>query len=141
MDVLRLERRAQAARVEKIVFHRVAGSHDMGTFQAADRADQGKLHVKWQAGGNAVGVNLTGAQAFGLEKNLMARLVGKAMDLVLDRGAIARTNPLDHASKHRRAVQAGPNDVMRAHVRMRDPARYLPWMHVPVSEEGKHRLG
>src|SRR5439155_8895759 len=80
------------------------------------------------------------AEALGLEEDLMARLAGKAMNLVLDRRAITRTDPLDDAGKHRRAIDRPANNLVRALVGMRDPARQLRGMHVAPAEEGKHRL-
>ena len=63
----------------------------------------------------------------------MAVALGEADDLVLDRRAIARPDALDHARIHRRAVEAGPDDLVGAGVGMRDPAGDLPRVHRPPS--------
>jgi hypothetical protein len=42
-----------------------------------------------------------GIQAFGLDKYLMAVLVGKAMNLVFDGRAITRADTLNHTGVHR----------------------------------------
>ena len=60
-------------------------------------AHQFVLDVEGQAGGDAVGIELVGGQAFGLQEDLVAFLVGKAVDLVLDAGAVARAHALDLA--------------------------------------------
>src|SRR5439155_26669767 len=108
--------------------------------ETADRMYQRELHVERQAGRDPVRIDLVGAEALGLEADLMARLAGKAMNLVLDRRAITRPDPLDHAGKHRRAIERPANNLVRALVGMRDPARQLRGMHVAPAEKGKHRL-
>jgi hypothetical protein len=52
-----------------------------------------KLNIERKAGGDPVRIDLMGVQALGLEIDLMAGLVGKPMDFVLDRGALARSHP------------------------------------------------
>ena len=94
--------------------------------QAANRAHQLQLHVERQAGRDAVGVDLVGGQPLGLEEDLVAGLAGEAVDLVLDRRAVARADAFDHAGEHRRAVEAAADDLVRARVGVRDPARQLP---------------
>ena len=69
----------------------------MRVLQAADRAHQLELHVERQAGRDAVRIDLVRRQPLGLEEDLMARLAREAMDLVLDRRAVARADALDHA--------------------------------------------
>jgi hypothetical protein len=53
-----------------------------------------QLHIERQAGGNAVGVEFVGLQAFGLDEDLVRILVGEAVDLVFDRRAVARADAL-----------------------------------------------
>ena len=53
----------------------------------------------------------------------MALLAGKAMDLVFDRGTIARAYPFDHARIHGGAVEPAPDDFVRARIGVGDPAR------------------
>ena len=52
----------------------------------------------------------------------MARLVGEAHHLVLDRRAIAWTDPLDAPCIHRRAMDVGANQLVRAFVGVGDVA-------------------
>ena len=89
-DRLGLQRGLEPARVEVVVLDGIAGPQDVRVLQARDRAHQRQLDVERQAGRDAVRVELVGRQAFGLEEDLVARLVGEAVDLVLDGRAVAR---------------------------------------------------
>ena len=111
----------------------------MRLLKALDRAHHGQLHVKGQAGGDAVGVILVNREALGLEKNLVRRLVGETMDLVLDRRAITRTHAFNDTGEHRRAVEAATDCLVCALVGMGNPARQLARMLLAPTEEGKHR--
>ncbi len=110
-------------------------------FETAHRVDQVQLHVERQARRYAVRVELVGGQPFRLQKDLVAVLAGKAVDLVFDARAVARPDPFDHAGVHRRTVQPGADDVVRALVSVRHPARHLARMHVGAAEEREHRHG
>ena len=69
----------------------------------------------------------------------MGGLVGKAGDLVLHRRAIARADALDHAGKHRRAVEPPPDDVVGALVGVGNVAQHLCGMLFRPAQEGKYR--
>ena len=71
------------------------------------------LHVFWKRGGNAVGVDEGGFEAFGLEEDLVAVAIAEALHLVFDRRAIAWTAAFDRASKERRSVDIGLDDGVR----------------------------
>ena len=71
---------------------------------------------------NAVGINLARLDSFPFQKNLVAFAIGKAMDLVLNGGAIARTDSLDYSGEQRRTVQSRANDLVRARIGKRDVA-------------------
>ena len=66
-----------------------------------------------------------GGQPLGFQENLVRILVSKAVDLVLHTWAVARAHAVNLASKHRAAVKAAANDVVRARVGMGDVARHL----------------
>ena len=68
-------------------------------------AQHRELHVGRQRGADAVGIDQLRVQPLRLEKYLVPVTVGKAVDLVLDRRAIARTRGIDRAGEQRRAVQ------------------------------------
>src|SRR5205085_8028357 len=113
----RLQRRLEPARIEIVVLDRITGTHEMRMLEPGDGAHQLALHVERQAGRDPVGVDLMRLQPLGLEENLVRSLARETVDLVLDRGAIARTHALDHAREHRRAVETRADDVVGALVR------------------------
>ena len=78
-------------------------------------------------------------QAFRLEKNLVRLLSREAIHLVFDARAVTRAHALDGALKHRAAVKAAANDVVRSRVRVRDPARHLAGVHRCLPHEAEHR--
>ena len=126
-------------RVEVVVFNRIAGAQDVRVFQPGHRAHQLVLDVKRQTGRNTVRVVLVCVQAFRLQKDLVALLVGKAVDLVLYAGAIARPYPLDLAGEHRAAVKATADDLVRARIGVRHPARHLRRVLFGPPQKTEHR--
>ena len=68
----------------------------------------------------------------------MRALIGKPMNLVFNRGAIARPDPFDHAGKHRRAVEPTSDNGVGSFIRVGNPARPLLWVLLRVTQEGKH---
>ena len=111
----------------------------MRILHASDRAYQFQLHIKGQGGGNTIGIQLVGGQAFRLDEHLVRFLVGKAMDLVFNRGAITGSHTLDHASVHRRTIQVVANDLVGLLVGMAYPAIDLLGMFIGTTQEGHHR--
>ena len=138
-NLARLKAALERARVKVVVFNGVAGAQDMGVFQTLHAAHQRKLDIKWQAGGNAIGVVLVRRQTLGLQENLVAFLVGKAVDFVLYAGAVARAHALDLSSEHGAAVQPAADDGMRLRVGMRDPAGQLRRVLAGAAHETEHR--
>jgi len=57
-------------------------------------------------------IHFAGGPAFGLEKELVRVLVGKAHDLFLDRGAIAGAGIAEHARRNWRARQVLADDAV-----------------------------
>src|SRR5471032_23209 len=86
----------QVTRVEVVVLDGVARTHDVCVFHAANRLHDLDLHVERQRRGNPVRVQLVSGQAFWLDKDLVAFLVGKAVNFVFNRWAITRANAFDH---------------------------------------------
>ena len=138
---LRLERGVEVAWIEIVVLDGVSRPHDVSVLQPADRVHQVELNVERQTRGDAVRVELVRRQALRLDENLVARLAGEAVHLVLDGGAVARTDALDHAGKHGRAIEGPPDDFVCALIGVRDPARQLTGMHAALADEGKHGFG
>src|SRR6056297_1578035 len=115
----------EAARVQVIVLDRVSWPRDMRVLKTAHGSHKIELHIKGQACGNAIRVEFRGGQTFGLNKHLVRVLVGKAMNLVFDTRAVARTNAFNYTGKHRRPVKALANNVVGAFVGVCDPAATL----------------
>src|SRR5699024_7582743 len=111
-----------------IVLDRVAGARDMGVLEAGNGVHQRLLRVKTETGGNAVRINLAHGQTFGLDEDLMRRLVRKTHDLVFDGRAITRADTLDIAGINRRLRQMRTNNVVRALVGVSNVATDLPRM-------------
>ena len=139
LNLARLKVAFQGAGVKVVVLDGIAGPQNMRILQPHHAAHQVVLDVKRQAGGDAIGVVLVGAQALGLQKNLVAFLVGKAVDLVLHAGAIARAHALDGAGKHGAAVKAAADDFVGARIGMRHPARHLLRVLLCPAHEAEHR--
>src|SRR5204863_8099303 len=135
---LRFQRRMQASGIEIIVLDRIAGPYKMRFLEAADRTHELELHIERQAGRDAVGIELVRGKAFGLEEDLMARLAGKAVDLVLDRRTVPRSHTLDDAGKHRRTIERGPDNLVGPLIGMSNPARQLLRMHAAFAHERKN---
>ena len=111
----------------------------MCVLQPGHRLHHRQLGIERQAGRDAVRIDLVRPKSLGLKINLVRGLVGKTMDLVLDRRAVTRSDTLDHPGKQRRAVQRQPDDLVGALIGVRHPARQLPGMLIGVAEEGEHR--
>ena len=129
----------QPARIEVVILDGVAGAQDVRLLQADHGVHDGQLRVERQAGGDAVGVDLVCLEPFGLQVDLVRILVREAVDLVLDGGAIAGPHAFDDAGEERRTIQRLANDLVRARVGVRDPARQLPRVLVGTSDEGEYR--
>src|SRR3546814_4591231 len=76
---------------------------------------------------------------FRSQKDLVAVLVLEAVDLVFDAWAIARADALDHPGKHRRAVEAAADNVVRFGVGGRQMAGHLARMLATRADKRKHR--
>lgn len=138
-DDLGLQAVPEISGIEEVVLDRIARPHDVGVFHATDGTHDLQLHVERQGRGNAVGIQLVGRQAFRLEEDLVAFLVGEAMDLVFDRRAVARADAFDHTGIHRRTIEIGGDDLVGPGVGMGDPATDLLGMLFLRTEEGHHR--
>src|SRR5574337_1009703 len=138
-DGLGLQPWVESARVEVVVFDRVARPGDMRVLEAGDRLHQLKLHVVRQRGGDAVGVDLERVQPLRLDEDLVRVLLGETHHLVLDRRAVTRPDAFDLAGIQRRAVQGTADDLVRALAGVSDPAADLARVFVARAEVGEHR--
>src|SRR5437773_6494311 len=99
------------------------------------------LHVARETHREAVDVDLASANAFRLEKNLMAFLVREPHDLVFERRTISRANSLDLAIEQRRACDVPANKLVDALRGVHEMTVNL-WARNPVGQEreGDRRL-
>ncbi len=88
-----LQPATEGARIDVVIFHRIAGPDHPRVLQARDGAQDRLLHILRQAGGDAVGVDRGIVQALRLQEDVVPLLVGEADDLVLDRWAVTRPAP------------------------------------------------
>src|SRR5579884_512644 len=119
----------QLARGKVIVFDRVPWLEHACATEAWYCTYNFVLYVCREACRNSIRIELTRIKPFRLDKNLMALLVGKTHDLVLDRRAISGAGRFDHSAVHRRPIEIRPNDVMRLRVRVREMAQHLPQLN------------
>ncbi len=105
--------RSSSVAIDGVVLDGVAGAQHLGLVEAGDGVDDLPLHFHGQRGGHAVDVDLVGVEAFGLEEELVLRLVGELDDLVFDGRAVARADALDAAGIHGRAVHVFADEAQR----------------------------
>ena len=88
----RLERvrEAAAAGRDKVVLDIVARPHDLGSLETADRAHDLALHLRVEGARDAVGVDGGGVEPLWLEPHHVLVPRGEALDLDVERRAVAR---------------------------------------------------
>ena len=122
---LAFQRGFQTGGVYAVVLDGVGRAHDLDVLKAPDAAVKGVLHILRQAAGGTLQIHLFGVLAAGFHKNGVAVLARKAHHLVLDGGAVARANALDHAAIERAALDVIQNDPVGLGVGVGDPAFHL----------------
>src|SRR5690606_14560781 len=90
-DSPKLQVGPKCARIDVIVLDRVAGHLDLDPLESCHRPQKAQLNIGRERGADTVGIDGVSGQSLGLEENLVALAVGEAMNLVLDRRAIAGT--------------------------------------------------
>ena len=95
------KRRPQSARVEMIVFDRIASDCHFDLLKPGHRPQHRQLDVGRQRRADPVGIDQMAVEPFGFEENLVPVTIGKAVNLVLDRRTIARARRPDRTGKHR----------------------------------------
>src|SRR5438552_15168742 len=88
-----------------IIFDRVTGPHKFGPLKAGNGMNEFHLNVIWQACRESVDIGLFGMSPFRLEKYLMRRFINEFDYLILDRGTISGSGPLDLPGIERRPVE------------------------------------
>ena len=125
--------------IEIVVFDGVAGPRDAGVLETTDGTHRLQLDIERQAGGNAVGVQLEGVQAFRFDEDLVAVLVRVAAHLVLDGRAVPRPGAFDHAGEHGAAVEPGADDLVGALIGVGNKAAGLARVLFHLAQIAHHR--
>ena len=120
-DIQKFQRGVQLERIAAIVFDGIRRAHHLDMLQPGNGAQKTQLHIHRQGRGQALEIHLLRLQAAGLDKHLMALLIGKTDDFILDAGTITGAHPFDFSPIQGRAVQvlqnhpfgfrAGPGDM------------------------------
>ena len=84
-----------------------------------------ELNILWQTGRKTVDVYLVRFPTFGFKKKLVALLIRKTIDFVLDGRTIPWSGALNSTNKHRTAVKSSPKDVMDLPAGIRKPTTPL----------------
>ena len=138
---LGFEGRVELGRRGEVVLHGVPIAHDLGPFEALDRADHLVLDIAGEAGRDAVAIELVSVAALGLQENLVRGLVGEPHHFVLDTRAIARPGRLNLPAVHRGSMQVRTNQLMHPVIRLGQPARHLRFSDGCGEERERHRIG
>ena len=93
--------------------------------KAFDAVVESVLHVLRQAAGRTLQIHFLGVLAAGLYEQRVTVLAGEAHHLILNGGAVARADTLDHAAVQRAALDIIQNDLVGLGVRVGDPAFHL----------------
>ena len=78
------------------------------------------LHILGKRGGKALQIQLLGVPSHRLHKELMPLFVGKAYDLILNAGAVARAGSVNPPGVQGRTAEILPNHPMRIFVGIDD---------------------
>ena len=122
---LAFQRGFQTGGVYAVVLDGVGGAHDLQMLKTPDAVVEGVLHILRQAAGRTLQIHLLSVLAAGLHEERVAVLARKAHHLILNGGAVARADTLDHAAVQRAALDVIQNDLMGLGVRVGDPALHL----------------
>ena len=114
LDSTGLQRRVELRGSGEVVLDRVAVPHDLGFLETSYPVNQLVLHIPWQAGRNAVAVDLMSPPTLGLKEDLMSVLLGKPHHLVLNRRTVPGPGRIDLAAVHRSPVQIVTDQLMTA---------------------------
>ena len=136
-DFLRFQRMLQLRGVEVVVLDGVAGAVDYQVAEGGNLLQRFQLDVHRQGRGESVQVEFLRGLAFGLQEELVLRLVGEGDDFRLDAGAVARPDALDLPVEKGRIGQAAAQYLVRFLVGVARPAGQLLELSGRGVEEGE----
>ena len=136
-----LQSGGQGQGVDAVVLDGVGGAHDDGVLQTGDGVEHLQLHLLRHGGGEALHVQLLGAEPHRLDEQLVAGLVGEAHHLRLDGRAVPGADTLDDAGVDGAAVKVLADDAVGLGVGIRQVADGAVLRHLLRGEaEGQGRV-
>ena len=112
VEITNFQRPVERARIDMIIFHRIAGHEDFDFFQPFHGADESELDIGRKRCADSVGIDKTAIETFRLEKDLMGITIGEPVNLVFDRRTIARSLRADCAAEQWRTMERLADDFM-----------------------------
>ena len=108
--------------IQKVIFHRVAGSHYDQVFHSGYRPEKSILNFLGQGRGDPVDIDLFRVEPLGFQEDLMPPVVWELYHLDFDRGTVARADTRDASTVERGFLKVLPNDGMGLRIGIRDVA-------------------
>ena len=133
---LKFQRGFEVGGVDAVIFDGVGGTHQFHLLQAGDGAVKGGLHLLREGAGKPGEIHFPGVLPHRLQKELVAGLLGKAHDLILDAGAVAGADALDGAAVEGAAPDILPNDRMGIFIGIANVAGQLIVQRCGVGSKG-----
>ena len=111
-NLLELQGRIQLTWVDTVILNCVCIPYNLDMFESRYCMIHSILYILRKRTGHTADIHFVGVDTFRFNEYLMAVLVGKFNDFVLDRRTVARTGSLNHSGKQWRTAQIIPNDLM-----------------------------
>src|SRR5262249_21500677 len=121
-DALRLQTPSEFCRLNEVVLDGIARPQHYAIFESGERANELGLDISREAHGEPVHVDLPGVDPLWLEEDLVTLLLGESRNLVLERRAIARTDPANLTVVERRPSEIRPDQLVHAISRVQEMA-------------------
>ena len=133
--------RAQHGGINAVILNRIGNAHHFGMLKTGQGMQHGELHIGGHGGGEALQIHFLGVFSDGLHKELMPLLIRKANDLILNGGAIARTDALYFSAVQRGAMKILADDAVRLLIGINDMAGQLRQrgIGIRIGAHGKRR--
>ena len=121
-DFLGFQSRTQLMRQDHVVLDSITSSHHLCIFQTFDGMYQVTLHILRKAGWETLDIYFFCIASFWLKEELVAFLVRKTHNFILNRWTVTRPHSLDHTCKHRRTVEVVLDNLMTSTICVGQPA-------------------
>ena len=124
-DIFKFQGKRQRSRINTVILNRVCVPHDLRMFQSRYRTVHRDLHILRKRARHTSNIHFIRVDALRLNKYLMAFLIRKPDNLILNRRTVARAGTLDHSGIQRRTIQIAADDLMRLRIRVSQPTGNL----------------